>query len=51
MAMAEDGAEDWKTSTKCKIDCSGAQDHIKFHHSFPKDLLKARYSTEPAWVL
>jgi hypothetical protein len=45
MAMAEDGAEDWKTGIKLKIDHSGAQDRIQFHHIFPKDLLKAKYST------
>lgn len=45
MAMAEDGAEDWKTGIKLKIDHSGAQDRIQFHHIFPKDLLKAKYTT------
>jgi hypothetical protein len=45
MAMAEDGAVDWKTGIKLKIDHSGAQDRIQFHHIFPKDLLKAKYST------
>ena len=45
MALADDGAQDWKTGIKIRIDHNGAQDRIQFHHIFPKDLLKATYAT------
>ncbi len=37
MALADDGAQDWKTGIKIRIDHNGAQDRIQFHHIFPKD--------------
>jgi hypothetical protein len=46
MAMELDGAKDWKTGIQLRIDHGGAQDRIQFHHIFPKDLLKGRYSTD-----
>ena len=44
--MEQDGAKDWKTGIQLRIDHGGAQDRIQFHHIFPKDLLKGRYSTD-----
>lgn len=46
IALEADGATDWKTGLKIALDHSGAQDRLQFHHIFPKDILKGRYSTQ-----
>ena len=44
LALSEDGAQDWRTGIQIAIDHSGAQDRLQFHHIFPKDVLKGKYS-------
>jgi hypothetical protein len=46
IALAQDGATDWKTGLKIALGHSGNQDRLQFHHIFPQDLLKARYSSQ-----
>jgi len=44
LALSEDGAQDWRTGIQIAVDHSGAQDRLQFHHIFPKDVLKGKYS-------
>ncbi len=44
VAMAQDGAKDWKTGVRIDLNHAGSQDRLQFHHIFPKDVLKSAYA-------
>lgn len=44
LAFRDAGAKDWDTQIQIAIDHSGNQHRLQFHHIFPKNLLKGKYS-------
>jgi len=46
LAFKYDGAKDWTSRLDIAIDHSGSKHKLQFHHIFPKNYLKDRYSTQ-----
>lgn len=48
LAFRAAGAQDWQSALGIRLDHSGAQHRLQFHHIFPKAVLKGTYSSREA---